>query len=189
MAVESHRKSSHSNFLFSVLSKSPNQMRDRLPIRGNFFIHLLPAYTGCPRKKAILIGAGSKNFMLNQSRILFKVILNSIVNFEINTLFVGIGALRVGILLKAHCHGADWINKTIKKKRIRQGSVISMYSEIHGDDNDLISFILETKYNPRTKRLGNYSKASALFFISTSQLANRNHDSVPLTFKGNLSHS
>ena len=83
-------------------------------------------------------------------------------------------------LLKAHCHSADWINKTIKKKRIRQGSVISMYSEIHGDDNDLISFILETKYNPRTKRLGNYSKASALFLISTSQLANRNHDSVPL---------
>ena len=27
------------------------------------------------------------------------------------------------------CHGTDWINKTIKKKRIRQGSVISLYTE------------------------------------------------------------
>ena len=44
---------------------------------------------------------------------------------------------------------ADWINKTIKKKRIRQGSAISLYSEIHEDDNDLIPFILETKYYPR----------------------------------------
>ena len=51
--------------------------------------------------------------------------------------------------LKAHCRGADWINKTIKKKRIKQGSVISLYSEIHEDDNDLIPFILETKYDPR----------------------------------------
>ena len=46
-------------------------------------------------------------------------------------------------VLKAHCHGADWINKTIKKKRISQGSIISLYSEIHEDDNDLIPFILE----------------------------------------------
>ena len=46
--------------------------------------------------------------------------------------------------LKAHCRGADWINKTIKKKRIRQGSVISLYSEV------------TTKYDPRAKRLGNY---------------------------------
>ena len=53
-------------------------------------------------------------------------------------------------LLKAHCRGADWINKTIKKKRIRQGSVISLYSEIHEDDNDLIPFILETKHDPRS---------------------------------------
>ena len=52
--------------------------------------------------------------------------------------------------LKAHCRGADWINKTIKKKRIRQGRVISLYSEIHEYDNDLIPFILETKYDPRT---------------------------------------
>ena len=51
--------------------------------------------------------------------------------------------------LKAHCRGADWINKTIKKKRIRQGSVISLYREIHEDDNDLIPFILETNYDPR----------------------------------------
>ena len=51
--------------------------------------------------------------------------------------------------LKAHCRGADWIRKIIKKKRIRQGSVISLYSEIHEDDNDLIAFILETKYDPR----------------------------------------
>ena len=51
--------------------------------------------------------------------------------------------------VKAHCHGADWINKTITKKIIRQGSVISLYSEIHEDDNDLIPFILETKYDPR----------------------------------------
>ena len=52
-------------------------------------------------------------------------------------------------ILKGHCRGADWINKTIKKKRIRQGSVISLYSEIHKDDNDLIPFILEKKYYPR----------------------------------------
>ena len=52
--------------------------------------------------------------------------------------------------LKAHCRGADWINKTIKKKRIRQGSIISLYSEIHEDDNDPIPFILETKHDPRT---------------------------------------
>ena len=51
--------------------------------------------------------------------------------------------------LKAHCRGTDWINKTIKKKGIRQGSVISLYSEIREDDSDLIPFILETKYNPR----------------------------------------
>ena len=71
---------------------------------------------------------------------------------------------------------ADWINETIKKKRIRQGSVISLYSEIQEDDNDLIPFVLETKYDPRAKRLGNYSKARALFLISTSQLANHNHN-------------
>ena len=51
--------------------------------------------------------------------------------------------------LKAHCHGADWINKTIKRKRIRPGSVISLYSEIHEDDNYLIPFILKTKDDPR----------------------------------------
>ena len=51
--------------------------------------------------------------------------------------------------LKAHCRGTDWINKTIKKKRIRPYSVISLYSEIHEDDNDLIPFILETKHDPR----------------------------------------
>ena len=65
--------------------------------------------------------------------------------------------------LKAHCRCADWINKTIKKKRIRQGSVISLHSEIHEDDNDLIPFILETKYDPRALRLGNYSKARTCF--------------------------
>ena len=54
---------------------------------------------------------------------------------------------------------------TIKKKRIRQSSVISLYSEIHEDDNDLIPFILETKYGPRTNRLGNYSKARAFLYI------------------------
>ena len=52
-------------------------------------------------------------------------------------------------VLKVHYRGADWINKTIKKKRIRQGSVISLYSEFHEVDNDLIPFILETKYDPR----------------------------------------
>ena len=56
---------------------------------------------------------------------------------------------RTGECLKAHCHGNDWIKKTIKKKRIRQVSVISPYSEIHEDDNDLIPFILETKHDPR----------------------------------------
>ena len=51
--------------------------------------------------------------------------------------------------LKAHCRDADWINKTIKENRIRTDSVISLYSEIHEDENDLIPFILETKYDPR----------------------------------------
>ena len=51
--------------------------------------------------------------------------------------------------LKAQFRGADWINKSIKKKRIKQGSIISLYSEIHEDDNDLIPFILETKDYPR----------------------------------------
>ena len=55
------------------------------------------------------------------------------------------------------------MNKTIKKKRVRQRSVISLYSEIHEDDNDLIPFILETKHDPRTKRLGNYSKPELCF--------------------------
>ena len=86
--------------------------------------------------------------------------------------------------LKAHCHGSDWINKTIKQKIIRQDSVISLYSEIHENDNDLIPFILETKDDLRTKRLGNYSKARALLLMSTSQLANHNYDSVPLSGVG-----
>ena len=51
--------------------------------------------------------------------------------------------------VKANCLGADWMNETIRKNRIRQGSVISLYSKIHDDDNDLIPFILETKYDPR----------------------------------------
>ena len=53
------------------------------------------------------------------------------------------------LFLKSHCRDADWTNKTIKKKRIRQGSVISLYSEIHEDD-DLIPFVLETKYDTRS---------------------------------------
>ena len=52
-------------------------------------------------------------------------------------------------ILKAHCRGADWVNKTIKKNRIWQASVISLYAEIHEDDNDLTAFILNTKYDPR----------------------------------------
>ena len=72
--------------------------------------------------------------------------------------------------LKAHCRGDDLVNKTIKMKRIRQGSVISLYSEIHKDDNDLIPFILETKHDSRASRISNYSKARALLLISTSQL-------------------
>ena len=51
--------------------------------------------------------------------------------------------------LKVHCRDADWITKTIKKKRIRPDSVISLYSEIHEDANDLFSFFLETKHDPR----------------------------------------
>ena len=60
--------------------------------------------------------------------------------------------------------------------------MISLYSEIHEDDNELIPFIPETKYDPRTKRLGNYSKARALSLISISQLANHNHDGLPLSY-------
>ena len=55
-----------------------------------------------------------------------------------------------------------------------------MYSEIHEDDNDLIPFILETKYNATAQRFGNYAKARALLLISTSQLAYHNHGNVPL---------
>ena len=40
--------------------------------------------------------------------------------------------------------GVDWVNKTIKKNRIVQVSVSSLCIEIHGDDNDLTSFVLET---------------------------------------------
>ena len=69
----------------------------------------------------------------------------------------------------------DWINKTIKKKRVKQRSLIWLNSEIHKDYNDLIPFILETKDDPRTKRLGNYS---------WPELSNHNQDSVPL--KDNL---
>ena len=58
--------------------------------------------------------------------------------------------------------------------------MISLYSKIHEDDNDLLPFILETKHDPRAKRLGNYSKARALFLISTTQLANQDDYSVPL---------
>ena len=54
------------------------------------------------------------------------------------------------VVLKAHCREADRINKTIKKKRIRQDSVISLYIEIHEDDNDLIPFVLKTKYDSRS---------------------------------------
>ena len=82
-------------------------------------------------------------------------------------------------LLKAHYRGADWVNKTTKKKRIRQGSVISLYNEIHEDDDDLIPCILETKYHPTAQRFGNYAKARALLLISTSQLANHNHGNLP----------
>ena len=52
-------------------------------------------------------------------------------------------------VLKAHCRGAEWVNNTTKKKRIRQGPVILLYSEIHEDDNELIPFILEANYDPR----------------------------------------
>ena len=54
--------------------------------------------------------------------------------------------------LKAHYRDADWISNTMKKKGIRHDSVISLYSEIHEDGNDLIPLIpeTETKYDPRT---------------------------------------
>ena len=61
--------------------------------------------------------------------------------------------------LKAHFCGADWVNKTIKKNRIWQTSVISLYTEIHEDANDQTAFILEAKYDPRAYRLGNCSEA------------------------------
>ena len=51
--------------------------------------------------------------------------------------------------LKAHCRGDDWVNKTMKKNRNWQPSVISLHREIHEDDNDLTAFILETKYDQR----------------------------------------
>ena len=82
--------------------------------------------------------------------------------------------------LKAHCRGADWRNKTIKKKRIRHGSVISLYSEIHNNDNDLIPFILEKKQDQEHESLV-ITQRKELFFISKSQLANHSHDGVPLS--------
>ena len=63
--------------------------------------------------------------------------------------FLILSDVRIEFLLKANSRGADWINKTNKKKRIRQVPVISLYSEIHEDDNYLIPFILKTKYYPR----------------------------------------
>ena len=45
MAVESQRIISHSNFLFFVLSLSPNQMRDRLPLSDY--------EEECPQKKRV----------------------------------------------------------------------------------------------------------------------------------------
>ena len=56
------------------------------------------------------------------------------------------GELLRNVNLKAHCRDADWINKTIKKKRIWPDSVISLYSEIHEDHNNLVPFTLETKH-------------------------------------------
>ena len=41
MAVESQRIISHSNFLLFVLSLSPNQMRDRLPLRHTISFYIL----------------------------------------------------------------------------------------------------------------------------------------------------
>ena len=51
--------------------------------------------------------------------------------------------------LKAHCHGADWIDKPINLDNIMLASVILLYTEIHEDDSDLTAFILETKYDPK----------------------------------------
>ena len=67
----------------------------------------------------------------------------------IKTVFFLILLFPFNVILKAHCRGADWVNKTIKKNEIWQPSVISLYTEIHEDDNDLKAFILETKYDPR----------------------------------------
>ena len=48
------------------------------------------------------------------------------------------------LVLKAHCRGADWMNKTIKDG-IRQASVLSLYTEIYESDNDLTPFVLHKK--------------------------------------------
>ena len=55
---------------------------------------------------------------------------------------------------------------------MRQASVISLYTEIHEEDNDLTAFILKTKYDP----------TGLLFVISASRLANQSHGSVPLNY-------
>ena len=57
-----------------------------------------------------------------------------------------------------------------KKDGIREALVISLYTEIHEENNDLTAFILETKYDPK----------GLLSVISTSRLANQSHDGVPL---------
>ena len=51
--------------------------------------------------------------------------------------------------IKARCRGADWVNKTTEKNRIRHASKISLYTGIHKNDSDLTPIILETKYDPR----------------------------------------
>ena len=74
------------------------------------------------------------------------------------------------------------IGQTRQSRRKELGKVqnFAVNKEIHEDYNDLIPFILETKHDPRTKRLGNYSKARALLLISTSQIASHNQDSATL---------
>ena len=81
--------------------------------------------------------------------------------------------------LKAHCRGTDWVNKTIRKNRIWQPSVISLYREIHEDDNDLTAFILETKYDPR---FGNCSEAMS--FVGDLNTTINQSKPRQCTFKG-----
>ena len=107
-------------------------------------------------------------------RCLSRLLVNLLFNypFDQKVLELAKQSSKASFSLKAHCRGADWVNKTIKKKRIRQGSVISLYIKIDEDDNDLIPFIIETKYDIHEHKglvINRRPELCFVFDITTSQ--------------------